>query len=428
MTDIHLNLKQPHPGQQYCLDNAKRFNVGACGRRWGKTDMGIEHLALPAMLAGDPVGWFAPTYKLLDEAWDFALQIFAPFGTSLKVNKSERYIKLPTGGKMDFWTTQPVHAGDNESEVARGRKYKLAIYDEAARARKLKADWERAIRPTLSDLRGDAWFLTTPKGHNFLWRLFIRGESDDYEEWQSFHMPTSSNPYIHPDEIESARLELPADAFAQEYLAEFLADAANPFGIHAIRACITEGMAKGPVAAWGFDLAKSVDHTVGIGLNEQGGVCVFQRWQSDWRNTKKRIIAMIGNTPALIDSTGVGDPIVEDIQVHCPLAEGYKFTSQSKQQLMEGLAVAIQNQEISYSDELQTMINELESFQYEYKPNGVRYTAPDGMYDDCVDGLSLANRCLTIRPARGELITLDDEDDEVERMWTAKFGAEEQWI
>ncbi|KKK93291.1 hypothetical protein LCGC14_2694360, partial [marine sediment metagenome] len=349
-------------------------------------------------------------YKLLEEAWNFTVETLAPLGMAFQANKTDRQIKLGTGGKMDFWTLQS--STPTKTSVGRGRKYKRVVVDEAAHAPYLEQDWTKSIRPTLADLRGDAWFPSSPWGHNYFWRLWCTGQAGD-PNWASFQMPTSGNPYILDSEIEAARLDpnMPADAFSQEYLAEFLADVANPFGVDAIHACECEGFVDGPVAYWGFDLAKSVDHTVGIGLNQAGHVCAFQRWQSDWHNTQVRIAAMIGQTPALIDSTGVGDPIVEELCRLCSLAEGYLFTSRSKQQLMEGLAVVIQRGLISYPSSLDVLIHELESFQYEYHANGVRYTAPQGMHDDCVDAIALAVRCKTLAPAAPTFSGPEDRPD-----------------
>lgn len=411
---IEIVLPEPHDAQRRILDERERFNVLACGRRWGKTHL-CTYLALQPALSGFPVGWFAPTYKVLSDATRTIWERLRPIHGRCRFDRSEMRLELPGGGSIEFWSTEPRHAGDQDSEVARSRKYKRIIYDEAARAKRLEADWTKAIRPTLADLRGDAWFPSTPKGHNYFRRLFVRGQGE--QDWKSWQMPTSSNPYIHPKEVEAARRELPADAFSQEYLAEFLADAANPFGLNAIAQCVVP-MEPGDVAVWGVDLAKSMDWTVAIGLNDAGRVCAFQRWQGDWRNTTTRLMGMIGDTPALIDSTGVGDPIVEQIQSRCPLVEGFKFTAQSKQQLFEGLAVAIQRGEIGFPDGI--IRHELEVFQYEYTSTGVRYTAPDGEHDDCADALGLAWRCFQMMPAapvldagpavNGRSVDLWDED------------------
>ena len=96
------------------------------------------------------------------------------------------------------------------------------------------------------------------------------------------------------------------------------------------------------------------------------------------------------NVPALVDSTGVGDPIVEDLQRQRPgVFEGVKFTSQSKQQIMEGLAVSIQQRDITFPEGI--IVNELEEFEYVVHRTGVRYSAPDGMHDDTVCALALVN-------------------------------------
>ena len=44
---------------------------------------------------------------------------------------------------------------------------------------KLKSSWEESIRPTLTDMEGDAWFLSTPKGLNYFYDLFQRGQTPE---------------------------------------------------------------------------------------------------------------------------------------------------------------------------------------------------------------------------------------------------------
>lgn len=99
------------------------------------------------------------------------------------------------------------------------------------------------------------------------------------------------------------------------------------------------------------------------------------------------------NVPVMIDSTGVGDAIVEDLQRHFTAMHGFKYTAQTKQQLMEALATAIHTKSISYPEGIIT--DELGIFEYQYTSTGVRYTAPSGFHDDCVNALALANKCKT---------------------------------
>ncbi len=138
----------------------------------------------------------------------------------------------------------------------------------------------------------------------------------------------------------------------------------------------------------GWDLARSIDWTVGIGLDSLGACCRMSRWQSPWEDTHRRIIDETGETPALVDCTGIGDAPFERLQRASPNFTGYVFNSSSKQKLMEALAVAIQRREVRFPDG--PIVAELESFEYEYTRTGVRYSAPEGMHDDCVCALALA--------------------------------------
>ena len=79
------------------------------------------------------------------------------------------------------------------------------------------------------------------------------------------------------------------------------------------------------------------------------------------------------------------------------MIEGFKFTAPSKQQLMEGLSVAIQNREITVPDN--EIKAELEAFEYVYSAvGGVKYSAPSGLHDDCVCALALAVRSFKDTP------------------------------
>jgi hypothetical protein len=142
----------------------KRFTVLACGRRWGKTTLAIDR-ALRVAVAGKPVGWFSPSYKLLAEAWREMLGILSDH---VNRNKDERLIELPGGGSIEFWTLEAP-------APARSRAYHLVIIDEAGHAPDLKTQWETEIRPCLADYAPDssALFMSTPNGLNFFYSLFF---------------------------------------------------------------------------------------------------------------------------------------------------------------------------------------------------------------------------------------------------------------
>lgn len=217
MPTIRLQLPRLHDGQLQIAREALRFNVVDCGRRFGKTTFGIDRAVHP-ILNGYPVGLFYPTYKNLLEVWREFNRILAPIIRSK--SEQDHRIETITNGILDMWSLE-------RPQSIKGRKYKVAILDEAAIIPNLENTWQEVIRPTLTDYRGGAWFLSTPQGtQNYFYKLFQRGDESnplhkDFLDWKSWKMPTWTNPYISRDEIDAAQQELPEHIFAQEYGAEF---------------------------------------------------------------------------------------------------------------------------------------------------------------------------------------------------------------
>src|SRR5262249_20892887 len=138
--------------------------------------------------------WFSPTYKMLLESWRSLQETLLPVTTSK--NNAEFRLEVRGGGSVTMFSL------DTEvSETVRGRAFKCVVVDEAALVRELRKVWENTIRPTLADHRGEAWFLSTPRGMNDFKLFFDRGQDPEREDWASWQMPTSSNPHIAPEEI-----------------------------------------------------------------------------------------------------------------------------------------------------------------------------------------------------------------------------------
>ena len=365
-----------HPSQREVHAALARFSVLEIGRRWGKTTFGIQ-LAIDDAVSGRKVGWFAPSYKYLADPVREFERALKP--VLRRIDRIEKRMELKTNGSIDFWTLEDIDSG-------RGRSYDRIVIDEAGFAPRLLEAWRASMRATLADRKGRALFLGTPKGTGDFHRLYLEAEGDTTGEWRAFRIGSVSNPHLDPSEIEAARRMLPAEVFAQEFEGVPAEDGGNPFGLDAIRECIAP-MPETAVECWGIDLAKSQDWTVAVGLDGEGRVCRLDRWQGPWSVTRERLARMIGDKPAQIDSTGVGDPIVEDLRKVCRRAEGFKFTSQSKQQLMEGLQLAIQTREIRFPDGW--LRSELEAFGFRYSGRAVSYEATVG-HDDGVCALALA--------------------------------------
>ena len=379
MTACTVELRERHAGQAEVVDSAKRFNVLMCGRRFGKTALGVD-LACEAALDGLTVAWLAPSYKLLDEAWRELVTTLQSVD-GMDKNEQQKRLTLPTGGVIECWSL------DGE-DPARGRKYHLAIIDEAGLVPRLAHIWNAAIRPTLADERGGAWFLGTPKGVGDFSALWNMGQDLHSEEWKSWRMPTASNPFIDAAEIEAMRLSMPELTFQQEILGLPVDSGEHPIGLEHIAACLSP-LSEAEPAVWGVDLARAVDFTVAVGLDAGGHVCRLERWKAPWGVTRSRVASIVGReTIAYIDSTGVGDPIVEDLQRDGVKAVASIFTARSKQQWVEGLIAGIQQHRIHYPDGW--LRGELESLTAERTALGTRYTAPEGLHDDGVMALALA--------------------------------------
>jgi len=268
-----------------------------------------------------------------------------------------------------------------------GEDVYAAVIDEASRCR--EDSWV-AVRSTLTATRGPVRIIGNVKGRtNWHYRIARRAESgeDGYHYAKLTAHDAVSGGVLEAAEVEDAKRLLPEAVFRELYLAEPSDDQGNPFGIHHIAACIGPISEDRPVAI-GVDLAKSYDWSVVVGIDRRGSVCGFERWQGTWETTEGRILSLIGNVPTLVDSTGVGDPIVERLQSKRHNVGGFKFTSQSKQQLMEGLVLAIQQRQLRIPDGI--LRTELESFEYRYTRTGATYNAPEGLHDDCVVALALA--------------------------------------
>lgn len=412
-----MALPRLHTGQirrrARILEKRARFVVTMCGRRWGKTIDGEEWI-IDGALAGERCGWFAPTYKYITEVWDGMTNRLRPVIKS--ENKQERRIELITGGVIEFWTLDTPDPG-------RSRKYHRVVVDEAGIVRNLTTIWQQAIRATLTDYRGSAWFYGTPKGrtHDFS-TLFAKGESEG-DGWLSFRAPTRENPYIPQDEIEAARRDMPEAAFLQEFEGVPADDGANPFGLTAIAQCIKEQSTEPPVV-WGWDFARAQDWTVGVGLDAYGNVCRFERWQGKpWGETRREVTRLTGQVTCVGDSTGLGDVVVESLQANGVPMMGYLFTAKSKQTLMQRLANAIQNRQVTIPDGV--IRSELETFSYEYTAHGVRYTAPEGLHDDCVMALALAVYAYDrVQPTVGAVAVPDDSHVRDHGRWQEHVGVE----
>lgn len=379
-----VRLPPLHPAQSRVAKSASRFNVVACGRRWGKTKLG-QHRLFEAALLGKPVAWFSPTYKMLADVFREMRQTLHPLTSH--INAQEHRIQTVRGGVIDMWSL-------DTPDSARGRKYARIVIDEAAMIPKLGEAWQAVIRPTLTDYRGDAWLLSTPKGRNFFWQSFERGNDSTLDDWRCWQMPTVANPFIDPAEVEQARKDLPDRVFRQEYLAEFLDDGGGVFRFVAESASADpqDEAIPGHQYVIGADWGRSNDYTVFTVIDQtiKEVVRVDRSNQVEYSLQRARLLALAQKfRPALIiaEVNSMGQPIIEQLQRDNLPVWGFTTTNATKAKAVDDLALAFEQGNIKILNN-PILISELQAYEGERLPSGlIRYSAPEGMHDDCVMSL-----------------------------------------
>lgn len=191
-----------------------RFKVLACGRRVGKSNLAIKMTLAKALEAppGSAVVYIGPTLSQARQiAWQALLDEGGDLIKSAHVNQLD--ITLVTGRKIH------IRSAEN-SDTLRGLKLYFAVLDEAAFI-KDDALWTKVVRPALSDLQGDAVFVSSPEGRNWFWELYKYADESEDPEWEAFHFTTYDNPTIPKKEIEAAKKTLSTLVFNQEFMASF---------------------------------------------------------------------------------------------------------------------------------------------------------------------------------------------------------------
>jgi hypothetical protein len=378
--------------QQKILDDPARFTITEAGTKTGKTVSHIIWLFEQALLLkpGQFVWWVAPVYQQAEIAFRRMKAYIQP-PELYSCNATKMRIHLATGGIMEF------KSADNPDNLY-GEDVHAAVFDEFTRARE-SAWW--ALRSTLTATNGKCKMIGNVKGKkNWGHKLGIKAKAGEknYAYYRITVVDAINEGIITQEELDQAKRDLPEDVFRELYMADPTEDGANPFGITHINNNVIQQIAEGQPVCYGIDLAKSVDWTVVIGLNEKREMCYYNRFQKDWSQTKDFIINIVGDTFGYIDSTGVGNPVTEDIRKVCQRLVGYNFTPMSKQNLMEQLALDIQNNRLKIL--AGTVVDEMEQFEFMYSGSNVRYSAPSGMHDDCVCSLALANFAFNDRNKR----------------------------
>lgn len=397
--ELQISLEL-HDGQWKAFDllNSK-YNVLPCGRRWGKSEFAVRWQFCKHVIKGgktehdSPHMWLAPIYKQARLGFIKYLRFLRQNSIEHKHNYSELYIDiLYKQYRVQFFSL-------DKPQNIEGFAAKSLVMDEAGIALKNRSAWENSVMFLLADHDAPALFIGTPKGKGLYQQFYLRGQDSNDKEYKSmtgtsYDNTLENNGFLKKQVIDAIVSNMSERTAKQEVFAEFTDEEGNVF--RNIKACAigsTKPRGSGKKYIGGLDLAKVNDWTV-LTIGTQKDVELIERFNRlDWNVQKERIANIVReyNCKVLIDSTGVGDPIFEDLRRMGLAIEGYKFTSGSKKQLIDKLILSIENKEITFPY-YEPLINELENYEYQITQSGnIKTNAPSGMHDDCVISLALWN-------------------------------------
>lgn len=391
---ILKTLWQPHPGQRAILEYDARFKIVACGRRWGKSEM-AAHAALEYALETPEatVWWVSPSYQQSNSyGFDKITPLLSPDVLADTPKRSKpRKITLNNGSTLSF------RSADREDSLRGGGVDELVI-DEAGSTP--ERAWTEELRPALSDTLGSLLAIGTPRGRDWFYRWYQRGQSGDHADVASWQAPTYQNPHVLDSEIDEAKSDMPERSFRQEYLAEFVDDTGGVFqdvrerNVEDYSLPVAPENSEGPYAI-GVDFARMSDWTVALVLDGDGRLVAFERLrQTTWtriQSVVERLAEQYSPNQVALDATR-DNKIVQDLtETVGGGVEPIRFTASTKRTLIENLITKLEAGEIVLSSAANQLINELEVFEFSMSESGtVSYDAPSGFRDDCVDALALA--------------------------------------
>ena len=384
-TTITLNM--PHPGQMEILNNPARFKVLACGRRWGKSEVGLIEILKAAHLEHKRCWWVVPGYQTADDIWPDLVNAVKDL-KDVVISHSKRRINLPKGGMIAIRTA-------HNPDKLRGPGLDFAVLDEAAfmPAR----IWHNVIRPMLATTRGVARFLSTPNGRNWFWERLRDGLDPLKEEWAAFQFRTGQSDLVDAAELQSLRESTPEHIWEIEYQAKFTDDRGQVFRR------ITDAAAPAPyhqpqpghAYVAGVDWGRSKDYTAIAVLDASNGKMVaLERFnQVGWELQRDRLTQIVKKwRPQVVwaEANSIGEPNIDALVRQGLPVRRFYTSAKTKAPLIESLALAIERNDITLLDD-PVLLGELADYKFDRLSNGsYRYGAPSGGHDDTVIATALA--------------------------------------
>lgn len=390
---IRFKMAKLHPGQLEILKNILNdkamYHTICTSRQYGKSFLAVQLLLYFALtFPNSQIMFSSPVFSQANKVFKELIKGIQGAGIIDKTNNKENSIILCNGSELYF---KSVNKPDN----LRGYSIDYMICDEAAMYK--DTTFDAILRPMLTVRGKKCIFLSTPKGRNWFYKMYMNENNSD--RYKSYKANWRKNPYANIEEIEDAKKRIPESLFRQEYEGEFVDDMGGVFNNYNKCSIIDhwEQPQSNKRYYCGLDLARQKDFTVLTIIDEKGRVVfMYRKNKSDWNVIIKDIIDILKKwkpKKTNIEINNIGDVTFDLVKRQYNNITPFLTNNETKQQYIENLIYAFEGSEIAIPTEklFEELHNEIKDFGVSFSPKTkkVVYAAISG-HDDCVISLALA--------------------------------------
>jgi len=390
---MNITLFTPHPGQKKVIDgfadSEHKFCTVATGRQYGKSLLG-QNLMIYWLLGkkNQKGSWISPIYNQCKAQFRELLKAATPI--IAHKNEADLTIRFINGSTLQFLSAERY-------DSIRGFSFNYVIIDEAAFIK--EEALTEAILPTMTAIGKKCLIISTPKSKNWFYNYYLRGTTSN-SDYISFKGISIDNPHVDQSFILEQQKSLPTEIYKQEYLAEFSEASNDVFrGLDAV--CILNNFSnegKNRRHYVGIDAGFNDDFTV-CAIFEEGGRCkeILRFNGTSFEDAGKTIVNTLRGyniAGGYCETNSIGQALFELIKPHQRKIKPFTTTQDSKTRGVRALMSDIEEGiiELPSKDLMPEVYNELSAYTYRVSSNGkLSFSHPNGMKDDIVDAIWLAN-------------------------------------
>jgi hypothetical protein len=382
-----IKLVKPHEKQKHIVDACLNDNIFFIV---GKTLI-AENMALYWALnhSNCVIYWVSPTDSQAQKCFTDIKKSIIEGGLikSSKQSKGDTEIFFKNGSKILFRSAA-------SEDSLRGQSVDYMILDEAAFIKKTTI--EEILLPMLNVKGKKCLFISTPKGKNYLYDYFLKG--NDNPKWKSIRYSTYDSPYANEELINLFKETLPEKLFKQEIEAEFV-DSASIFNNISELMCLDkiDEPIEGKKYWAGIDIGLLVDASVLTILDEDGNLVKYYRWTNiespDLINKIIEINSKWKFQKIAIENNNQGLTIYQDLKRKINNIIDFNTNSKTKPELINHL-IHLFNMKLIKMIKDEYLRIEFEAFIFKQNDNGnIKFMAESGFHDDCVMSFAIGRWC-----------------------------------